>query len=78
MEPIEVSKEDEAMLVNWFTYHPPEEGQREKYEEIRSWAHHLGMVICNAIPSCADRTVALRKLRECVMTANAAIACGGK
>ncbi|MCC6426239.1 MAG: hypothetical protein IT435_05410 [Phycisphaerales bacterium] len=78
MDPTEVSQEDREMLENWFFYHPPTEEQTAKYEEIRNWARHLGLAICAAIPPCADRTAALRKLRECVMTANAAIACGGK
>lgn len=78
MEPIPVTPEDRAMLDNWFTYHSPTPEQLPKYQDIRDWANHLGLIICSHVPPCADRTAALRKLRECVMTANAAIACGGK
>ena len=59
----------------WFTYHPPKEEDVKKYTEIRSAARHFaGILIANTPPG-ADQSAAMRKLRECVMTANAAIAC---
>jgi len=62
-------------IDNWFSYHPPKEGQAQRYEEIRSTAKILARAIEKCVPASADRTAAFRKLRECVMTANAAIAC---
>lgn len=68
----------QADLDNWFSYHPPEPHQREKYEAIRDQAKALAEVIVGLTPPSADQTAAVRKLREAVMTANAAIACGGR
>jgi len=70
------SEKEEAEVKNWFQYHSPKGDQAERYVLIREKANDLARIlICNVPPS-ADRTASLRKLRECVMTANAAIACG--
>lgn len=61
-----------------FTYHAPTEEQKICYAEVRSAALVLATALKNYVPACADRTAALRKLREAVMTANAAIALDGK
>lgn len=61
-------------IEEWFTYHPPRDDQPERYKAIRSAAKDLARVIEANCPGSADRTAALRKLRECVMTANASIA----
>jgi hypothetical protein len=61
--------------IDWqFQYHPPTPEQVEKYILIRETAKTLATVIGECCPTCADRSAALRKLREAVMTANAAIA----
>ena len=65
-------------LLNWFTYHAPEPGQVRAYEDIRNAGYSLARTILDLTPKCADQTAAIRKVREAVMTANAAIACGGK
>ena len=65
-------------LQNWFSYHKPEGDQNEKYETIRTAALEFAQVILDETPQSADQTAAIRKVREAVMTANAAIACGGK
>lgn len=70
-------KSIEEQIVEWFTYHPPTPEKVEQYELIRSAACYLAQIIAINTPRCADQTAALRKLRECVMTANAAIACKG-
>ena len=62
-------------IDNWFSYHTPNQEQINKYQVIRNTARSLAMVILDNTPSCADQTAAIRKLREAVMTANAAIAC---
>jgi hypothetical protein len=63
---------------NWFTYHAPTEGQPVKYERIRNAGRNLAIVILEETPESADQSAALRKVREAVMTANAAIACNGQ
>lgn len=67
-----------AELDNWFQYHAPKDGHEAKYGAIRIAGKTLATVILNNTPSSADQTAALRKVREAVMTANAAIACERK
>ncbi len=61
-----------------FAYHAPSIGQAEQYERIREAARKFAHVLLEETPVSADQTVAIRKLRECVMTANASIALSGK
>jgi hypothetical protein len=68
---------DEEWLTEVFSYHKPEGDQPAKYEAIRVAAKSFAQVILQNVPPCADRTAALRKLREAVMTANAAVALKG-
>lgn len=63
-------------IDNLFTYHAPKGNQPRRYEVIRSAAKDLAHVIADNCPPSADTTAAIRKLRECVMTANASIALG--
>jgi hypothetical protein len=65
-------------IDNWFTYHAPTPDHLVSYEKLRGDARSFAHAINELVPECADKTAAIRKLRECVMTANAAIACGGK
>lgn len=62
-------------IENWFTYHAPKEDQPQRYQAIREAAKTLAYVIIENTPNSADQTAAIRKLRECVMTANQSIAC---
>ncbi len=61
-----------------FQYHAPDEDQRVSYEKLRSSARDFAGAIAALCPASADRTDAFRKLRECVMTANASIALKGR
>lgn len=65
-------------LKNWFTYHKPSESQTVSYVKIREAGLLLAQTIRDNSPACADTTAAIRKVRESVMTANQAIACGGR
>lgn len=67
----------EHQLQEWFTYHPPQGDQQERYVALREAAKVYAEAIVKHVPQCADRTVALRKVREANWTANSAIACGG-
>ena len=60
-----------------FTYHVPSDRQSRLYAGVRVAGQALALAILNAAPKCADRTDAIRKVREAVMTANAAIALDG-
>jgi len=68
---------DGFSLGEMFTYHAPTPPQQESYREIRRAALDLAAVIVACCPDCADRTAAIRKVREAVMTANAAVALSG-
>lgn len=65
-------------IENWFTYHAPNEAQLEGYQVLRDNAKSLAHLINKYCPDGADKMAAIRKLRECIMTANAGIACGGQ
>ncbi len=60
-----------------FVYHPPKGDQVERYQKIRAAAKEFAEVVLECTPSSADQSAAIRKLRECVMTANAAVALEG-
>ena len=65
-------------LDNWFTYHPPTNDQKIRYEAIREAAKAFATVIVENTPPSADQTAAIRKVREATMTANQCLACGGQ
>lgn len=60
-----------------FTYHKPEGEDPIHYEAIREKAKEMAHTIAKHTPVGADQSAAIRKLRECVMTANAAVALKG-
>jgi hypothetical protein len=51
---------------------------QERYETIRQAGRTFASVILTNTPSCADQEAAIRKVREAVYTANAAVACEGR
>jgi hypothetical protein len=65
-------------LEDIFSYHAPTAGQPARYEAIRAAAKVFAAVLLDNTVPCADQTAAVRKLRECVFTANASIALSGK
>jgi hypothetical protein len=73
---VEVPTDDK--LQNWFTYHKPTDTDIPKYLAIREAALAFARVIDANCPFGADKTAAIRKVREAAMTANASIACCGK
>lgn len=77
-DPAAKAEDDSAKLDNWFSYHAPIGDQGERYERLRAGAKAYAQLIVELCPPSADRTVAIRKLREAVYSANASIACGGR
>ena len=70
-----ITKDD---LTNWFSHHPPANDMMiERYKRIREAGKYFARVILEETPGCADQSAAIRKVREAVMTSNAAIACHG-
>lgn len=66
----ELQKEDLAWT---FTYHKPDAAQQENLIKIRAAGRHFAAVMLGCTPKCADQSASLRKIREAVMTANAAV-----
>lgn len=65
---------DIKQLMSAFTYHAPKAGQPEKYTVIRDTAKGLAMLINDNCPDSREKSLAMTKLEECVMWANASIA----
>lgn len=67
-------------IENIFTYHPPTQEQAMRYTELRRCARVFAGEINKLCPESAEKTLAIRRLQESVMYANASIAIneGGK
>lgn len=65
-------------IENWFTYHAPSSDDLVAYDKLRSAAKSFAMAINELCPDSADKTAAIRKVREACFVANASIACKGK
>ena len=57
-----------------FTYHPPRSGQPEKYQAIREAGNAFARLLSSISPPSREQSLAIGKLEEAVMWANAAIA----
>lgn len=64
----------EEYLARVFTYHAPTPDQIHKYTEIRHEAKILAAMILIDVPEGREKALALTKLEEVVMWANAGIA----
>lgn len=64
----------EEQIENAFTYHAPKDGQSEKYQTVRSKAKELAYLINETCPVSRERSLAMTKLEEAAMWANASIA----
>lgn len=62
-----------AEISDMFDYHSVDEDQIKRMGKIRGAAKTLATLIVTNCPQCDDTSVAIRKVREGVMTANAAI-----
>jgi len=62
-------------LDNNFTYHPPRDGfQLAKYEFIRDFGRQMASFVSRFCPRSREQALALTKIEEAVMWANAALA----
>lgn len=62
------------IIEDIFTYHSPKEGQPVKYQSIRDKAKEMAYLIEELVPESRERSLAMTKLEEAVMWANAGIA----
>jgi len=61
-------------VENNFTYHPPKGNQPQRYTALRDIFKGVALVVLVECPDSRERSLALTKLEEAVMWANAAIA----
>lgn len=70
--PFEV--DDQARVQSNFAYHPPKPGQDEKYVSLRYKGQRLAEDMHAFCPPSRERNIALNRLEEAMMWANASIA----
>lgn len=73
-----LNPDEEGAVRDLFTYHAPDEEAIQNMQEIRAQAEGLARLMMQNCPRCADRSAAIRHVREGVMTANAAIVLKGR
>ncbi len=74
MAKYEIDAELRDRLERTYTYHAPFGDQPDRYVEIRAAIGNAAAVVCENAPHSRERSLALTKLEEAVMHANAAIA----
>ena len=57
-----------------FTYHPPDESQARKHEDIRGHALDFANMITRITPPSREQSLAITRLEEAIFWVNAAIA----
>lgn len=72
-----LTHEEAQQIDNQFTYHSLTGGQLEAYDAIRRAGRLLATTIGRNCKPSADRSAALRMVREAVMTANVSVALEG-
>lgn len=65
------------IVAEFFKYHPPTDGTIPKFAAINQAAKNFAEIVLANCPSGADRSAAIRLIRDARMTANAAIALNG-
>lgn len=65
---------DQNDLASRFTYHPPTPHRADLHERLRNQGGRLAELIDSDCPDSREKSLALTKLEETVMWANAAIA----
>lgn len=63
-----------ASLDRTYTYHPPFGTQTNRYQAIREFGKAFAKLITESTPPSREQSLALTKVQESVMWANAAIA----
>jgi len=66
--------EQKQRIENDFTYHPPHGDQLLRYQALRAAAKDLATLIAESSKPSREQSLALTKLEEAVMWANAGIA----
>lgn len=61
-------------IDNNFSFHQPDEEKAKKHDEIREKHREVAQFVRRTCPDCRERSLAITKLEEASMWANAAIA----
>lgn len=77
-QPVNLDPWSEAAIEKIFTYHKPFGDQSSRYETLRAQGKLMALEILRCCPSSRERSLALTKLQEVCMFANAAIAINEK
>ena len=65
---------DQSIIDNIFRYHAPQGEQAGEYELIRGEARRFAMLLYVLCPDNREKSIAMTRLEEVVMWANASIA----
>jgi hypothetical protein len=68
-----ITEEEREQLNEWFRYHTPSKEQQEALDRLNAAALELSKVIMESTVPCADRSAAVRQVREAKMMAASAI-----
>lgn len=74
----DLTVQQEMDLDNVFSYHAPTPEDIANYQSLREAAKYFAQVILVTCPESADRSAAIRKVREALHVANASIALKGR
>lgn len=74
----ELSTADQVWLDDCFTYHAPTSDQRDRLFEVNGAAREFAQTILANAPPSADRSHALRLVRDARMWANSAVVLEGR
>lgn len=69
-----ITDKEYEYLAKAFKHHPPKEGQQATYEAIRAQGQEFAKLILEKAPATRERSLAMTKIEEAIMWANAAIA----
>ena len=67
----------DTIIENLFSYHAPTPNQVLSMEILRDGAKSLARTINEVVPDGADKSAAIRLLRQCVQISNAGIILNG-
>ena len=71
-----ISDELRRRIENTFMYHATKGDQQQRYKSLRDAAKRFAYLVSASVPPGREQQLALTKLEECVMHANAGIARG--
>ena len=66
---------DPTLIDHWFSNHPATAEQRQAYDRLWASARPFAQEVNTLVPEGADKTAAIRQLRQAVTAAITAIAC---